>query len=222
MASTTTTPPTDTPSMARPSPLEQSSIPWRVIVPIVLIGAIVLLMALPLGAVWIVSNAGCCVFDAMENVATFWGSLTAGFLALFGMLIAGVYVITTFRTDAMARAEAHNAAASYITHEKKGFDDDLEKFQREVRAGKERVEREREAATYKIRRDIKSVEDTAKEASDSVVSKLQDVEDQRTDAVQKIDAARDAAEAAAEAAIERINEAARNVPPTTPPEGGRE
>lgn len=91
-----------------------------------------------------------------------------------------------------------------------------------MRAGKERVEREREAATYKIRRDIKSVEDTAKEASDSVVSKLQDVEDQRTDAVQKIDAARDAAEAAAEAAIERINEAARNVPPTTPPEGGRE
>lgn len=121
MASTTTTPPTDTPSMARPSPLEQSSIPWRVIVPIVLIGAIVLLMALPLGAVWIVSNAGCCVFDAMENVATFWGSLTAGFLALFGMLIAGVYVITTFRTDAMARAEAHNAAASYITHEKRAL-----------------------------------------------------------------------------------------------------
>ena len=50
MASTTTTAQTDTPSAARPPSPQHPSVRWRVVVPIVMIGAVVLLMALPLGA----------------------------------------------------------------------------------------------------------------------------------------------------------------------------
>ena len=141
---------------------------WLVILLIVvavLIAAVGLLTGLPLGAVWIVSKSGCCVFDAMENVATFWGSLTAGFLALFGMLIAGVYVITAFRTDAMARAEAHEAVAKYISREQEGFDNDLAEFRRVVREGTQRVIGETKAAMDEIGGKRKAVEDAAKLAS---------------------------------------------------------
>lgn len=85
-------------------------IPWRVIVPIVLIGAVILLFGLPIGAVWIVSSSGCCLTTGTENLITFWASMIAGSLALFGMLITGVFVLTAFRVNAQAETEAQRAA----------------------------------------------------------------------------------------------------------------
>ena len=207
MASTTTTAQTDTPSAARPPPPQHLSIRWRVVVPIVMIGAVVLLMALPLGAVWIVSNSGCCVFDGMENVATFWGALTAGFLALFGMLIAGVYVITAFRTDATARAEARDAVATYIDRHRKSFYKDLNKFHKTVKQRTECVVLKSTEVIGKIESHREEVTKAAKEASDGIVLKLKDVEDQRSDAVRRIDAARGAVETAANTAREAVEAA---------------
>ena len=57
------------------------------------------------------------------------------------------------------------------------------------------------------------VTEAAKQASDSIVLKLKDVEDQRVDAVRKIDAARSAVETAAKTAreaVEAAREAARD------------
>ena len=92
-----------------------TEIPFRVVVPIVLIGAVVLLMGLPLGAVFIVNSSGCCFANGPEGVVTFWAALTAGFLALFGMLITGVFIITAFKVDDKARAEAWEAADKAVT-----------------------------------------------------------------------------------------------------------
>ena len=210
---------TDWRRTARPLPPQRRNIPWGVVlamVLIVLIAAVVLLTALPLGAVWIVSNSGCCVFDGMENVATFWGSLTAGFLALFGFLIAGVYVITAFRTDVTARAEARDAVATYIERTKADFYKDLDEFQCAVRRGIARVKRKTNDSINKIQADRKAVATAAKDAGNSIDSKLKDVERKRVDAVRKINTARDevetaakAARAAAEAATEAAGDAAQ-------------
>ena len=220
---------------------------WGVVVPIVLIGAVVLLTALPLGAVWIVSNSGCCVFDGMENVATFWGSLTAGFLALFGMVITGVFVITSFRTDATARTQAQDAVANYLRNHRREFVRELEQFQEEVRENTKKVITASETASTTIQEHQKTakdaadkaeaqigsalegVEGAAKGANEKIVLALGHVEEQSTDAVGRIDAARDAVEAArntveaaAAAALRRIDEVTRSLPRTPPPEDERD
>lgn len=97
-------PPTEATQPAEPP------IRWGIIVPVVLISAVVLLAGLPLGAVFILSNSNCCLANGPENVVTFWASMTAGFLALFGMVVTGVFIIVAFRTDTIARAEARLAA----------------------------------------------------------------------------------------------------------------
>lgn len=85
-------------------------IQWHVIVPIILIGAVVLLFGLPIGAVWVVNSSGCCLANGTESLVTFWASLSAGFLALFGMVVTGVFIVTAFRVNAEARAEARTSA----------------------------------------------------------------------------------------------------------------
>lgn len=223
--------------MGKRRPPEKPCIRWGVVVPIVLIGAVVLLTGLPLGAVWIVSNSGCCVFDGMENVATFWGSLTAGFLALFGMVITGVFVITSFRTDATARAQAQDAVSTYLRNHKEEFVKELDEFHEEVQTGTERVNEESAAASTAIKDDQEKVRKAADEAGEKIDSALGEVEgaatgaiekigsalgeveDQRIGAVGTIDAARAAVEAAAAATLERIDEVTRRLPPTPPPEG---
>lgn len=87
---------------------------WKVLVPVVLISAVVLLVCLPVGALLIVNNTGCCLANSPENVITFWASMIAGFLALFAMIITGVFIITAFRVEATARAEAQIAAGEEV------------------------------------------------------------------------------------------------------------
>lgn len=83
---------------------------WKVIVPIVLISAVVLLVCLPVCALLIVNSTGCCLANGPEKIITFWASMIAGFLALFGMLVTGVFVITSLRVEATARAQAQSEA----------------------------------------------------------------------------------------------------------------
>ena len=85
---------------------EDLKIRWAVVVPAVLIAAAVLLVGLPLGAVLIMNSTGCCLGNGPEKIITFWASMVAGFLALFGMLVTGVFVITSLRVEATARVQA--------------------------------------------------------------------------------------------------------------------
>ena len=104
-------------------------IPWAVVVPVVLVGAVVLLVGLPLGAVLIVSSSGCCLVSGPEYLITFWASMIAGFLALFGLVVTGVSIITAFRTDSTARAEAQHvadkAARTYLKRYKENLFEEM-------------------------------------------------------------------------------------------------
>ena len=93
---------------------ESSKVNWTVIVLVALISAVVLLVGLPVGAVLVINSTGCCLVNSPENVITFWASMIAGFLALFAMIITGVFIITAFRVEATARAEARIAAGKEV------------------------------------------------------------------------------------------------------------
>lgn len=109
---------------------------WKVIVPVVLISATVLLVCLPVCALLIVNSTGCCLADGPEKVVTFWASMIAGFLALFGMLVTGVFVITSLRVEATARAmaqvEAREEMSKYIRRYHDELLENLERLRREV------------------------------------------------------------------------------------------
>lgn len=89
-------------------------IPWHVVVPSVVVGAVLLLVGLPIGAVWIVNNTGCCHAGGPDGMITFWAAMIAGFLTLFGMVVTGVFVLTAFKTEANARAEAKDEAEKLV------------------------------------------------------------------------------------------------------------
>lgn len=88
---------------------DDKQIPWR-LVSVVLIAAVVLLVGLPIGTVLIVNLSGCCLTSGPEHIITFWASMIAGFLTLFGMVITGVFVLTAFKTEANAANEARKEA----------------------------------------------------------------------------------------------------------------
>ena len=75
------------------------------------IGGPIMLVGLPLGALWIVHLSGCCMTNSIEQLISFWGSVLGGMLALFGIMITAVFVISAFRIDKSARAEAAAEAA---------------------------------------------------------------------------------------------------------------
>lgn len=78
------------------------------------IGAPITLVGLPLGAMKIVHHYGCCTNQSIADLISFWGSAFGGMLALFGILITAVFVISAFRIDKSARAEAVAAAAESV------------------------------------------------------------------------------------------------------------
>lgn len=88
---------------------DDKKIPWR-LVSFIAIAALVLLVGLPIGAVLIVNLSGCCFANSPENVITFWASMIAGFLTLFGMVVTGVFVLVAFKTKEIAKAEAQSEA----------------------------------------------------------------------------------------------------------------
>jgi len=149
---------------------EDWALRWTVIVPVVLIAAVVLLVGLPLGAVWIMNSSGCCLAmaNSPENVITFWASMTAAFLTLFAMIITGVFIITSFRVDATARAtarvEAQNEVWTYIEHYRNKLYNDLRALESLVEEVKERGEYAKQA----FAKAEEEVEARQKEASNAI------------------------------------------------------
>ena len=204
-------------------------IPWRVIVPIVLIGAVVLLMGLPLGAVWIVNNSGCCFANGPENVATFWASLIAGFLALFGMLITGVFIITAFRTTTMAQSEARQVARKevkdYLERSAGELLKELEetvatvqesgqKAEQAITEAQQGIETQRQTASNAITNAQDEVTTAAGEAGREIGQAREGIEKQREAASGAITSAQVEVEAAAKEARERIDQATEGLPQT--------
>ena len=204
-----------------------------IIAPIVAAAAVVLLVGLPLGAVWIMNNSNCCLADGPENMLTFWASMIAGFLALFGMVVTAVFIITAFRIDATARDKAQVAAQEevwkYIEHyEEKLVKDlmDLKTFAkkmlakvtkigcnatRDIKAQREKARREiaatRDAAIKAIVAAANKTTSVANQAQEGIAQALKDVETQQEEASSTIVAARDATTKSASQAQEKIAEA---------------
>ena len=201
-----------------------TEIPFRVVVPIVLIGAVVLLMGLPLGAVFIVNSSGCCFTNGPEGVVTFWAALTAGFLALFGMLITGVFIITAFKVDDKARAEAWEAADKAVTSYLNRYSEkELQKIAEikgRIEKAVQSIETQRAAAAEAIANEQQAATEAANEskreieaARAGVEEARAGVEEQHSKAISAIDRLREEVENAAEDARERIAQAMRSLPP---------
>lgn len=54
--------------------------------------------------------ADCCFDDSLSDLMTFWGAVLAGMLAMFGLLISGIYVFTAFKIDIGAKKAARDEA----------------------------------------------------------------------------------------------------------------
>ena len=161
---------------------EGHPIRWTVIVPVVLIAAVALLVGLPLGTVMIMNSSGCCLANGSENTITFWASMVAGFLTLFGMIVTGIFVITAFRVDATAQAKARVAAQeevwNYIEHYE-----------------------------CKLARDLRALKKNSKSAKDAIAQAQKDVETRRDKASSAIATAREETEEAASTARDEIGRA---------------
>ena len=215
-------------------------IPWAVVVPVVLVGAVVLLVGLPLGAVLIVSSSGCCLVSGPEYLITFWASMIAGFLALFGLVVTGVSIITAFRTDSTARAEAQHvadkAARTYLKRYKENLFEEMAAARDCVKAKGSAVVAEIQAqkdaassaitgardkttdAATKAQTAIGAARDkttdAATEAQTAIRGAGQQVERRRGEAIGAIDSAQQGVETAAREARDRIERAG------DPPQGG--
>ena len=170
-------------------PTDSTKLNWTVIVPVALISAVVLLVGLPIGAVLIVSSSGCCLANGPENIVTFWASMTAGFLALFGMVVTAVFIITAFRVDATARAKAQLAARDevwkYIEQYKAKLAKDLEDLETLV----------------------KKVQSCGEGAKKDIAKVQEEVNDQKDQAIRAITVAQTETTNAADGAKKAIGEA---------------
>ena len=186
---------------------EDRAISWATIVPVVLIGAVVLLVGLPLGAVFFMNKYGCCLANGPENVVTFWASMTGGFLALFGMIITGVFIITAFRVDATAKAKAKVVAQEAVWNYLKNEQAELAKDLKCVKVLVKKVKECGENAQQAIVAARDKTTDAASEAREAIAQAQQNVQAQQGEASSAIAAARDATTTAASQAQEGIAKA---------------
>ena len=162
------------------------------IVPVVLIVAIVLLVGLPLGTVWIMNNSNCCLANGPENMLTFWASMIAGFLALFGMVVTAVFIITAFRIDATAQAKAQVVAQKAVWNYLKNEQAELAKDLKCVKVLVKKVKECGENAQQAIVAARDETTDAASKAREAIAQAQQNVEAQQGEASRAIVAARDA------------------------------
>ena len=183
---------------------------------VVIAAAVVLLLGLPLGAVWIMNTSNCCFAEGAENTITFWAALIAGFLALFGMLITGVFIITAFKVDASARVVAEDvsrraadeAVDTYLRRYKAMLFEEIEKM-------KMCVEKHAEGAKQAITEAQRTVE-TLRDAASSAITNARDATTEAADAAKQemgvarrgVEALRDAASSAITSARDATTEAA--------------
>ena len=188
---------------------------WTVIVLIALLSAVVLLVGLPVGAVLVMNSTGCCLVNGPEKVITFWASMIAGFLALFGMVVTGVFVITAFRVDATARAQARLAARkevwNYITQYEAKLALEIEELKKLVPQVKERSVAAMKAFT-KAEEDVKKLQHEVVTAIAQAQSETASAADEAQRAIggvqeETINTARQAQEAIGGARVETANAA---------------
>lgn len=196
---------------------DDKNIPWRLVF-VVLIGALLLLVGLPVGAVWIANSSGCCFAGGPENVITFWASMIAGFLTLFGMVVTGVFILTAFKTKEIAEAEAGRAATKVAKKEARVVAKDEAAI-----VGREAAQEtaSAEAAAYlqrhkgeifeKLEATVKEVAQRASERSqeiDDVVAEIKrEMASIQREATEAMAAAREATAAAANEAQEAMSAA---------------
>ena len=206
---------------------EDLKIRWAVVVPAVLIAAAVLLVGLPLGAVLIMNSTGCCLGNGPEKIITFWASMIAGFLALFGMLLTGVFVITSLRVEATARAQAQSvahetasevsrdtakqAAERFIRSHKGEMFEELERASdgaAQVAAKAEELDRGVENSKgelEKLKGEVTTLQNEAMNARTAIDEAQQQTMNLANEAQQTIDGAREQIDAGANEAQQAIN-----------------
>lgn len=169
---------------------------FAIIAPIMLVG-------LPLGALLIVHNSECCTNESVASFFTFWGSVLGGMLALFGILIAAVFVITALRIDKSAKVEAQTAATKavglFMLKYKREFLKQTERWLRKLEKVKDdavaSIETAKEAAESKSKTAIAKIEDAqgnvdrkAQQTTNAMDQAVRDVENEKTAAVERIGA----------------------------------
>ena len=158
---------------------------------------------------------------------TFWAALTAGFLALFGMLITGVFIITAFKVDDKARAEAWEAADKAVTSYLNRYSEkelqkiaEIAEIKGRIEKAVQSIETQRAEAAEAIANEQQAATEAANEskreieaARAGVEEARAGVEEQHSKAISAIDRLREEVENAAEDARERIAQAMRSLPP---------
>lgn len=129
--------------------------------------ALLTLVALPLGALWISSNSFCC-FDnnSLQNQLTFWAAMLGGFIALFGIVISGLFVVFALRIDHGAALEASRyavkAAIEFIDFDPKRllekFEERTNEFSSLVKEKEEKIEKKIDEAKEKIDKAKKDID----------------------------------------------------------------
>ena len=165
------------------------------------IGGPIMLVGLPLGALLVVHHSGCCMTNSIEQLISFWGSVLGGMLALFGMMITAVFVISAFRIDKSARAEAAaeaaDAAGKFFHEYRREVIVLIDKYVEEVKRTKE------QAVDY-ICAAKAAAEEAKKGAIKTIDAAVTGTESARDVAVGRIDDARTAAESASKKAVIEI------------------
>ena len=184
------------------------------------IGAPIMLVGLPLGALLIVQTSGCCTNESTEQLISFWGSVLGGMLALFGVMITAVFVITTFRIDKNARAEAAieaaDAAGKFLLDYKRELMDEIDQDMREVKCKKKQaikcmtaakcaVKGEKKEATKCINAAKTDTESASEKAVAAIEKVRENVAGEGAEATKAIDQATDDVGGRRAAAIEEID-----------------
>ncbi len=195
---------------------------------------ILVLVALPLGAVWISSNSDCCFNYSVSDQLTFWAAMLGGFLAFFGIIISGIFVVFAFRIDHGAKNEsvkfAMDAVIQFLNANPKRtiaeFRDIIEKIYRDfdscAKATKEDIckkKSEIDDAMKKINESINEFKSKLKElnaeADEIEKSHLPELKTKLAQAKQDIDKEIPqivaGMQASSEAAIERIDKLVASV-----------
>ena len=177
------------------------------------IAAPITLVGLPLGALWVAHEFGCCTTNSIEQLISFWGSVLGGMLALFGMLITAVFVISAFRIDKSAKAEAGVAAAEYAgkffveykCEVMRKIDEEMDKATKSIDAASTDTQTAKDAAIVDINAAKSAAESTSRDAISAIVEVRENVAGKGKEATEAIDQAARDFDGRKVAAIEQID-----------------
>lgn len=200
--------------------------PFKLIFVVFGVAAPIMLVGLPVAALAIVHLSDCCTNQSMASFLTFWGGLFGGMLALFGTLIAAVFVISAFRIDKSAKAEARMAAedaiSDFILDHRRELLEKVDAWAHEVESRKNRTlksidtakaaaESASKEAVAEVERVSREVVQKGRQMTEDVDQATRDLADEKAVAIERIEAEvgeveRAAAEAKAKFQTERPDE----------------